>query len=117
MPMAKLPNIDGAIVQDAKLTGYLLNSAHPRGAAKARFLSRFGFALDRLDELRQAFLAHARENDISGSYQTGFGTMFEIDGALPSPDGRNPFVRVVWMQDNGEPAPRLITMVPKATRD
>ena len=78
---------------------------------------RFGFAPERLDELQQAFLAHVRANEISGSSQNDFGIIFEIDGELPSPDGRNPVVRVVWMLDNGETAPRLITMVPRAGRD
>src|SRR5262249_40746814 len=48
--MAQLPNIDRAVVSDDKLTGYLLNHAHPRGAAKARFLASFGFAVERLAE-------------------------------------------------------------------
>jgi hypothetical protein len=114
--MAKLPVIDAAVVEDAKLTGYLLDPSHPRGAAKARFLITFGFAPERPDELRAAFLEHARQNDVSGVQQTAFGTIFEIDGPLPSPDGRDPVVRVVWMQDIGTVAPRLITMVPRQGR-
>lgn len=114
--MAKLPNIDAAFVDDAKLTGYLLDAGHPKGAAKAKLLASFGFSLLRPDEARQAFLEHARQNDISGVQQTPFGTMYEIDGPLPSPDGRDPVVRVVWMQDIGAVAPRLITMVPRQGR-
>ncbi len=111
--MAKLPNIDAAFVEDAKLTGYLLNHAHPRGAPKARFLASFGFAADRPSEVRDALLVLARDNEISASQQTDFGTIFEIDGALPSPDSRNPHVRTVWMIDTDATAPRLITMVPR----
>ena len=114
--MAKLPGLDAAVVEDAKLTGYLLDAGHARGAAKAKFLLSFGFSVQRPDEARQAFLEHARQNDVSDMHQTRFGTMYEIDGPLPSPDGRDPVVRVVWMQDIGAVAPRLITMVPRQGR-
>jgi hypothetical protein len=118
--VAKLPNIDAVIVEDAKLTEYLLNPAHPRGAAKANFLARFGFSAERPEQAREAFLEHARQYDFSASQQTRFGVIFEVDGPLPSPDGRNPYVRTVWMLDDGATAPRLITMVPgpkpRATR-
>jgi hypothetical protein len=110
--MATLPNVDQAIVADEKLTDYLMNHTHPRGGPKARFLERFGFSVDRPHELRAAFLAHANQNDISASRDNDFGTIFEIEGELPSPDGRNPQVRTVWMLDTGATAPRLITMVP-----
>ena len=110
--MAYLPEIDAAVVADAKLVDYLLNSAHPRGAAKARFLEAFGFSPLRPEELRRALLEHARQNEISTTQQTNFGLIFVIAGELPSPDGRNPLVRAVWMLDTGATAPRLITMVP-----
>lgn len=114
--MAKLPNIDAAIVEDAKLVDYLLDPTHHRGAAKARFLAGFGFSSARPDEAREAFLEHAHRHDVADSQQTPFGTIYEIDGALPSPDGRDPVVRVVWMQDIGAAAPRLITMIPRQGR-
>lgn len=110
--MAKLPDLDAAVVEDAKLTDYLLDLSHPRGAAKARFLMAFGFAPERPDEAREAFLEHARQHEVSTSQQNRFGTIFEVEGPIPSPDGRNPEVRTVWMIDQGASAPRLITMVP-----
>ena len=114
--LTKLPNIDQAVVEDSKLAGYLLSSAHPQGGAKARFLIGFGFSDTRLNEAREAFLEHAHRNEISGLQQTSFGTLYEIDGPLPSPDGRNPVVRTVWMQDIGAAAPRLVTMRPRRGR-
>ena len=110
--MTRLPAIEVALIDDAKLTDYLFNHAHPSGGPKARFLERFGFAGERLEELRRALLLQAQGNAISASRKTDFGTIFEIEGALPSPDGRNPFVRTVWMIDDDATAPRLITMVP-----
>lgn len=112
--MVKLPNIDAAVIEDAKLIDYLLNPAHPWGAAKARFLESFGFSSARPDEARAAFQEHARRHDIVATQLTPFGTIYE--GALPSPDGREPVVRVVWMHDIGAAAPRLITMIPRPGR-
>lgn len=111
--MTKLPNIERAIVEDTKLANYLLALGHPRGAAKARFLMSFGFSPERPEELRAAFLAHAGQNDVMASHASDFGTILEIEGPLPSPDGRNPIVRAVWLLDTDAVGPRLITMVPR----
>lgn len=109
----KLPNIEHAIVEDTKLVSYLLALGHPRGAAKARFLMSFGFSPERPEELRTAFLVHANQNDVMASHTNDFGIILEIEGALPSPDGRNPIVRAIWSLDTDALAPRLITMVPR----
>lgn len=37
------------------------------------------------------------------------GVKYVVEGALPSPDGRNPRVRSVWMIDGGRSYPRLIS--------
>ena len=42
--MSQLPRAAHATLADAKITQYLLNSAHPDGAAKARFFQAFGFS-------------------------------------------------------------------------
>jgi hypothetical protein len=63
--------------------------------------------------LRDAVIAHATTNDITASYQTRFGTRYEIDGPLPVPDGRAPIVRVVWFVELQENVPRLVTLVPR----
>ena len=90
--MAKLPAFGDAVVEDTKLTDYLLDLSHPRGAAKAQFLMAFGFSPERLDEAREAFLEHVRQNEVSDSQSGRFGTIFEVDGPMRSPDGRNPLV-------------------------
>lgn len=114
--MAKLPNIDAAFVEDAKLTDYLLNPAHSRGAAKSRFLESFGFSRSDLSVLRDALVAHATANDVASARQSHHGTRFEIDGPLPTPDGRAPVVRVVWFVRASEDFPRLVTLIPRRVR-
>ena len=114
--MAKLPNIDAAVVEDAKLTGYLLDAGHPKGAAKARFLESFGFTRSDLAVLCDALVAHATANDVTSARQSNHGTRFEIDGPLPTPDSRAPVVRVVWFVRASEDFPRLVTLIPRRVR-
>lgn len=113
--MAKLPFVDALVIDERKLSDYLLNDRHPQGAAKARFLRRFGFSFRLLNDLRTALLRHAHNHEVFASHQTSFGTIFEIDGALRSPDGRDPLVRTVWMLEIDAAGPRLITLVPRAS--
>lgn len=107
-----LPNAENALVEDAKLLGYLLNPDHPHGLHKARYLGRFGFAASDADQLRDALLAHGRLHEVATVRQTGFGPRYAVEGQLLTPDGRNPLVRTVWQMDKGEVAPRLITAYP-----
>ena len=105
----KLPNAEKALVEDAKLLGYLLNPDHPHGTHKARYLGRFGFSSDNLDAARSALLKHGRSYDVARRALTGSGPRYAVEGVLETPDQRNPYVRTVWQMDNGEVAPRLIT--------
>ncbi len=50
--MSQLPRVANATLADAKITRYLLNPAHPTGAAKARFFVLFGFSLGNWRELK-----------------------------------------------------------------
>lgn len=72
---------------------------------------RFGFDRKNPDTLRATLVTHAAVNEISQARETPFGTIFEINGRLAAPDGRKPFVLVVWMIDVGEDRPRLVTAV------
>ncbi|HMM87735.1 DUF6883 domain-containing protein [Bradyrhizobium sp.] len=111
--MSRLPNLDRAVVPEAKIVNYLLNARHTGGRAKARFLENFSFRPQDWRILRDAILAHAAANDITALHQTRFGTRYEIDGPLRAPDGRAPIVRVVWFVESQEDAPRLVTLVPR----
>jgi hypothetical protein len=110
--MTTVPNSDRAVVDFAKVEGYLLALSHPVGQAKARFFGRFGFRSDAPDALVQALLAHIRDNAIADVESFAFGTKYRVDGPLVSPDGRNPSVSTVWMVPDGETSPRLVTAFP-----
>lgn len=111
--MPRLSHLDRAVIPEAKIASYLLSLRHPGGRAKARFLEGFGFRAKDWRILRDAIIVHATANDVTALHQTPFGTKYEIDGPLPTPDGRNPIVRVVWFVESQGTAPRLVTLVPR----
>jgi hypothetical protein len=57
----RLPYADLAVIDERKITHYLLASDHPAGRAKAAMFQRFGFAAADWQALRDALLVHARE--------------------------------------------------------
>lgn len=114
--MEKLLNSDACTVDIAKLTDYLLALAHPRGKAKAQFLLRFGYRAEAPHVLEGALLRHARDCEVVRKWVSPHGTKFELVGPLPSPDGRDPVVKSVWIIDHGASAPRFVTMVPEGHR-
>jgi hypothetical protein len=91
--MTRLPHLDRAVVSEAKILNYLLSVSHSSGRAKARFLKSFGFRAQDWLILREAIIAHAGANDITASHRSRFGTRYEIDGPLLTPEGRAPIVR------------------------
>ncbi len=108
----KLPDRASAIVDENKITGYLLSATHPQGRYKAAFFRSFGFAPERWAELRDALRRHAAGQPVSGVHDTPFGTRYTVDGPLVCPDGRAPMVRTIWFIATGERIARLVTAYP-----
>ena len=50
----RLPNVDQATIDRAKLEGYLLSEVHPVGRFKARFFASLGFTAHNWRELETA---------------------------------------------------------------
>ncbi|HYU13496.1 MAG TPA: hypothetical protein VEK82_13025, partial [Stellaceae bacterium] len=78
--MAGIPNADQAIIEDRKITHYLLSSDHPAGRAKAIFFRRFGFQRPRSRTLRGALLEHARSGAVVSVNDTQFGKKYTVEG-------------------------------------
>lgn len=112
----KLPNAAKAIVERDKILGYLLNPEHLIGASKAHFFTNFGFSVEKWEQLAKALLIHGQTHEVKRVRETNFGPCYEVEGALKTPDGREPFIRSVWQLDKGAVAPRLITAYPLKAR-
>ncbi len=112
--MALLPEYETAQIDDRKITSYLLSRTHPDGAAKSAFFESFGFSISDPSGLRNAIVDHVRRNDVTGVRDTAYGQIYEVNGRIRSPDGRNPYVLIVWFVERGTIAPRLVTVVPSS---
>jgi len=112
----QLPNAASAVVAEAKITRYLLSDTHPDGSGKARFFVAHGFSLFEWEVLAAALRDHATSHLVSAAVQTPFGSRYTVEGALKSPDGRAPTVRVVWFVRTGRDVPELVTAYPVKKR-
>jgi hypothetical protein len=84
----KLPNGDGAVVDDQKLVGYCLSPAHPRGRHKARlFSAALGFSRANAGLLKRLLLAAARDFDATATRSSEFGDLYEIEFECRGPTG------------------------------
>jgi hypothetical protein len=108
----KLPNYENAIVPRAKIVEYLLSPTHRDGRSKAAFFTRYGFSVDRWEELAAALLRHAAGHAIAKIEDSPFGARYIIEGGLATPDGRVPVIRSVWFIETGEHLPRFVTAYP-----
>lgn len=107
-----LPDGDRAHVDSSKIIDYLLSQSHPDGRTKAEFFMRFGFRIERWQELAEALRAVGTSNPVVAVVESAHGVRYTVDGQMQSPDGRTPRVRTVWIAEPGGPGPRLITAHP-----
>ncbi len=108
----KLPHAHLALVEQDKITGYLLNSDHRYGASKARYFTGLGFRRDAWEVLAEALREHGQRNEVVRVKNTGYGPRYEVDGILRVPVNRRSHVRTIWQIDEGQAVPRLITAHP-----
>lgn len=113
----KLPNLEAAVVSQEKIAGYLLNPQHADGAGKAQFFAAQGFRADRWQVLAEALRRVAAENEVASSVKSAHGEKYIVEGPLETPRGAAPLVRTVWIVDQGETVPRLITAYPCRQED
>jgi len=58
--------------------------------------------------LREQILSH----DAQPGRPSPYGQKYEILGPLTGPNGKNAWVRTIWIVLTGETAPRLVTLIP-----
>src|SRR3954454_18148375 len=111
--MSQLPGAGNAIIDDQKITDYLLSHTHPKGAGKAKFFTAFGFSQSEWEELKKALLDHAVTNSVSNRAVSVHGEKYVVSCSLTTPDGRNPCINSIWIMQPPDPNPRFVTAYPQ----
>jgi hypothetical protein len=109
---AWLPDPHLLRVEESKIAGYLLNLDHPVGRGKAKFFTGVGFSQESLDEMINAFRAHAAENKIAAVIEGPYGVKTIIDCFMATPAGKPYCIRAVWIDHVDGKPPRLATAHP-----
>ncbi|SRR6266566_3236629 len=108
----RLPNAEAAIVEREKITGYLLNPAHPDNGGKAELFLALGFTRENWRALADAFGEIARRATVTQQIDSPHGSKFIIDDYIEAL-GSRAAVRTVWIVDRGSESPRLVTAYPQ----
>ena len=108
-----LPNAERAIIEPAKLHGYLLSTSHPVGRFKARFFMALGFTGERWEELETALRTQHLSQDVALSDRGAGGLSYTIRAILKGPAAGAEVVSVWWVRD-GEEIGRFVTAYPGA---
>ena len=82
-----LPHRESAHIPQTKLTGYLLSETHPVGRFKDRLLLAVGCDTANAQILEQGLIDIAREEEVTETISTSYGTMYVIDGTFQTPGG------------------------------
>jgi hypothetical protein len=80
-----VPNADRAIIAADKLTAYLLNMSHKRGAAKARLLLGLGYRSDAPHVLESDLRAQHLSLEVTRTHENAYGVVYEIVGPIRRP--------------------------------
>ena len=108
----KLPNAHLAVVDEDKITGYLLNAAHPDNGGKAPFFLALGFRLDDWRSLAAALRKLAGTTPVAKQLESSHGLKYILDGKMETLSGRSPTVHTIWIVDRGAETPHLVTAYP-----
>lgn len=108
----KIPNNNRSLVADNKITDYLLSETHDKGEHKADFFKRFGFDIANIDTFKSSLIQHSIDRDIEQTKDSGFGIKYELKCEIRTPDERNPCIVTVWIVENGQEEPKLVTAYP-----
>ena len=106
-----LPNAQGAIIDEAKLRGYLLSDVHPVGRFKARFFAALGFTEANWGEFSAALRAQHLTEPATPGTAAAFGQAYTIRASLKGPTGAA-LVTSVWFLPTGDDASRFVTAYP-----
>lgn len=108
----RLPNADLAVIEPAKLYGYLLSRSHPVGRFKAAFFLELGYSPEDWRRLETDLRSQHLSRDATPEDASPYGQKYEIRATLVGPSGRAAEVVSVWVVRAGEEFPRFVTAYP-----
>lgn len=108
----RIPNGDRAIIDPAKLHGYLLSDNHPVGRFKAAFFLGLGYAPEAWRQLESDLRRQHLSQDATLEKLGPYGQKYAIRAVLVGPSGRAEDVVSVWVVRTGEDVPRFVTAYP-----
>jgi hypothetical protein len=108
-----VPNADRAIIAPEKITGYLVNVSHKRGGPKARLLLSLGYRPDDPRRLESDLRTQHLSLDVTRTSENAYGVVYEVEGPIRTPGGKNVRFCSIWQVDTGTDVPRFITMYPR----
>ncbi|MBL9130973.1 MAG: hypothetical protein JNG86_07230 [Verrucomicrobiaceae bacterium] len=111
--MKMLPQPDRLMVEQSKVTDYLLNRDHPEGGSKAKFFLNRGFTPLLWQEMAESLRQHGRTQPVTETTATRFGKKFTVECQIKTPDGKNPCILTAWIIEGSKP-PRLVTAHPNS---
>jgi len=108
-----IPNAAHAIIQIEKLSDYLLNVSHKRGASKARLLLRLGYRREAPRILEMDLRRQHLPRPATRTSGSEYGIVYMIEGPIRTPSGKTVRFCSIWQVDSGSETPRFITMYPR----
>ena len=112
----QIPNADRAVIEPAKLHGYLLSSSHPVGRFKAPFFLGLGYSSQEWRQLESDLRSQHLSQDATPEERGPSGQKYAIHATLIGPSGRAAEVVSVWVVRTGEEFPRFVTADPGGGR-
>ena len=92
-----LPNGENAIVEERKLSDYLLSETHPVGRAKARYFRKLGFSNKNAKEFKDILLRIANSTPVSQQLNTTYGTKYIITAEIPTSSDKTYTIITIWI--------------------
>lgn len=112
----RIPNADRAVIDPAKLHGYLLSQSHPVGRFKAGFFLGLGYSGREWQRLEADLRAQHLSREATAVEANPYGQKYEIRAPLEGPAGRAAEVTSVWVVLANEDSPRFVTAYPGGGR-
>ena len=108
----KLPSVEHAVIEPAKLRDYLLAEDHPVGRFKAVFFRAFGYTAENWQVLEADLRSLADAREALAGRPSEYGQKYDVRGILTGPNQKTVDIVSVWIVRSGETFPRFVTAHP-----